>query len=379
VRKYGGIGDGKTSNTKAIASAIVDMSCTEVLFPSPGTYLSGTILLRSDLSLNIEEGATLKGKDGEFAKAKPNKWDQYQDYGHSHWHDSFIVGDGVRNVTIRGSGTIDGGTLSTRQPKHSGGGCRLLALRSCQDVTFADFHTKNGGWFTLLATDVDGLTIRGTTIAAARDGLDVVGCRNVLVEDVDISGGGDDALVFKSDYSVGRVLPTYNVIVRNSHISSNGCNALNFGSETVGDFSNITWENIVVKSAGKAGIGIVTMDGAHIRDVSYKNITMSGTTTPIHVYIGARQRAPVKKIGAISNIHLEGITATDCKVSHCVDRTSHLRHLHISFLPPPYLSFFVSCMRILHAYPVCVSCMCILLAFIRVRRARGPPRLTVSP
>jgi polygalacturonase len=66
------------------------------------------------------------------------------------------------------------------------------------------------------------------------------------------SGGGDDALVLKSDYSVGRVLPVYNVIVRNSRISSNGCNALNFGSETVGDFSNITWENIVVEGAGGA-------------------------------------------------------------------------------------------------------------------------------
>ena len=76
--------------------------------------------------------------------------------GHSHWHDSFIVGDGVHNVTIRGAGTIDGGHLSEGKPK-SGGGCRLLALRSCQDVSLLDFHTNEGGWFTLLATDVDGL------------------------------------------------------------------------------------------------------------------------------------------------------------------------------------------------------------------------------
>jgi hypothetical protein len=74
-----------------------------------------------------------------------------------------------------------------------------------------------------------------------------------------------------------------------------------------------SWENIVVSSAGKAGIGIVTMDGAHIHDVHYRNITMSGTTTPIHVYIGARQRAPVKKVGAIFDIHLQDIIATDCK------------------------------------------------------------------
>jgi hypothetical protein len=204
VRKYGAKADGKTSNTKAIAAAVADKRCFEILFPSPGTYLSGTIMLRSNLILNIEKNAILMGKDGEFAEAQPNKWDQYQDYGHSHWHDSFIVGDGIRNVTIRGDGLIHGGNLSSGTPKHSGGGCRLLALRSCQDVSLLDFHAANGGWFTLLATDVDGLTIRGLTVKASRDGLDVVGCRNVLVEDVDISGGGDDAMVLKSDFSVGR-------------------------------------------------------------------------------------------------------------------------------------------------------------------------------
>jgi polygalacturonase len=86
VREYGAKADGNTSNTKAIALAIADPKCGEVLFPSPGTYLSGTIMLRSNVNLNIEEGATLKGKDGEFAKAEPNEWDEYQDYGHSHWH-----------------------------------------------------------------------------------------------------------------------------------------------------------------------------------------------------------------------------------------------------------------------------------------------------
>ena len=63
-----------------------------------------------------------------------------------------------------------------------------------------------------------------------------------------------DALALKSDFSLGRVLESRNVTVKDSELSSDGCNALNFGSETVGDFVGIRWENIVVRSAGKAGI-----------------------------------------------------------------------------------------------------------------------------
>lgn len=312
AESYGAVADGKTLNTAAIAAAIANASCSTVAFDGPGVYLSGTIELRSHLALRVGGGATLRGVDGHFAPSRPNVWDAYQDYGHSHWYDSFIVGDNVTGVAIEGTGTIDGGKgMKQRKPDTKGGGCRLIALRSCADVTLAGFSTVNGGWFTLLATDVDGLHISGTVVRAARDGFDLVGCRNVLVEGVSISGGGDDAMVLKSDFSVGRVLPVYNVTVRDSAFSC-GCNALNFGSETVGDFDGILWENIVATGAGKAGIGIVTMDGANIRNVTYRNITLSNTVTPVHMYIGARQRAPVRKVGSISGIRLVDVVATHC-------------------------------------------------------------------
>lgn len=310
---YGAKADNKTLNTAAIAAAIANSSCSTVAFDGPGVYLSGTIELRSGLTLRLGGGATLRGVDGHFAPSRPNVWDAYQDYGHSHWYDSFIVGDNVTGVAVEGPGTLDGGEgMSSGKPNKEGGACRLIALRSCAGVTLAGFSMVHGGWFTLLATDVDGLHIANTSVAAQRDGFDLVGCRNVLVEGVSIAGGGDDAMVLKSDFSVGRVLHSYNVTVRDCHLASAGCNAMNFGSETVGDFYDIAFQNITVTRAGKAGIGIVTMDGASIRNVSYRNITMSNTVTPIHMYIGARQRAPVKKVGSISGIHLVDVVATHC-------------------------------------------------------------------
>ena len=299
VTEYGAVGDGKTVNTASIMAALA--ACERVVFPAPGVYLSGTLFLVSNRVLDIAEGAVLRGADGHFARPKSNPWDAYQDYGHSHWRDSFIVGEAVANVTLTGGGTIDGGgVLATGEPKKAGSGCRLIALKSCLDIALTGgLHLRQGGWFTLLATNVTGLLLEDLDVIAVRDGFDVVGCRNVLVQRVRVEGGGDDAMVLKSDYSLGGVLLTKNVTVRDSVFGS-GCNALQFGSETVGDFEAVRFSHINVTSAGKAGIGLVTMDGAHIRDVSYSNIHMANTVTPLYFYIGARMRRPQAKFAAPS-------------------------------------------------------------------------------
>jgi len=117
----------------------------------------------------------------------------------------------------------------------------------------------------------------------------------------------------KSDYSLGAALDSYDITVRDSHIGSNGCNALQFGSETVGDFYNITFVNLTLTAAGKAGIGLVSMDGSRIHDVAYADIVMSNVVTPLFVFIGARLRRPLPaRVGAIYNIHMRNITATTC-------------------------------------------------------------------
>lgn len=130
-------------------------------------------------------------------------------------------------------------------------------------------------------------------------------------------------MCLKSDFSLGKALPSYNHTYRNSRISSNGCNALNFGSESVGqsptagEFRDILFENITVSQAGKAGIGIVSMDGSYIHNVTYRNIAMEGTTTPLHIYIAGRfgklKQLPVKQVGRIWDIHFRNVSAKHCK------------------------------------------------------------------
>jgi len=171
---------------------------------------------------------------------------------------------------------------------------------------------RGGGWFTILATNVTGLTLHRLHVTAQRDGFDVVGCRRVSVDQVNITGGGDDAMVFKSDYSLGSPLHSTDLVVTNS-VFGCGCNGLNFGSETVGNFSGVWWENITVLHAGKAGIGIVSMDGSHISNVTYRNISIQNAFTPLYMYIGARMRRPdanVSRPGSISGISISDVTSS---------------------------------------------------------------------
>jgi hypothetical protein len=132
----------------------------------------------------------------------------------------------------------------------------------------------------------------------------------VTITHADINGN-DDAIVFKSDYALGAKLPNGHVSVTDSHASAGCCNALMFGSETCGDFTDYHFDNISITGANKSGIGMVSMDGANISDVHYSNITMTNVASPIMEKIGTRRRCGNSPgVGHISNITYENITGT---------------------------------------------------------------------
>ena len=115
VRDYGAMGDGETLDSGAINSAIVaaaEAGGGTVMFPA-GDYLSYSIRLKSHVTLHLNPGATIiaaeppaLGEPGGYDAPEPNAWNRYQDFGHSHWHNSLIWGDGLENVAIIGQGRI---------------------------------------------------------------------------------------------------------------------------------------------------------------------------------------------------------------------------------------------------------------------------------
>jgi alpha-glucuronidase len=325
VVHYGAVGDGITNNAPAINKAIdaANKAGGGTVFVPSGMYATGSIHLKSNITLVLDAGAVLKAKVGLMDPWEPNLNDTgLMDPAYYHWEASLIWGKNLENVKIYGPGTLDGSELTKSSNVPKGIGDKGIALKLCKNVEIRNLNIREGGHYAILATGCNGLLIDNVTIKTSRDGLNLSQCSNVEVANCHIDAvryedghpaGGDDAIKFGSDLSLGKVLPSENITVRNCYLAS-GCNTLQFGSETIGTFKNIRFENIRINRAGKAGICITSNDGSNIENIHYKDIKMEKTFAPIFIKVSDVARVPkgFYKRGSIKNITFENVTATDC-------------------------------------------------------------------
>ncbi|MBU6411605.1 MAG: chitobiase/beta-hexosaminidase C-terminal domain-containing protein, partial [Verrucomicrobia bacterium] len=142
-----------------------------------------------------------------------------------------------------------------------------------------------------------------------RDAFNLVDSSDVIVSNCVIQGS-DDAMVLKSDYALGRKIGGHNIHIIDCQILSTENNATQFGSETVGDFTDVTFSDIGIGGAGKAGIGITSQDGAVIDGVTYDNVTMTNCACPIFLKLDLRTTgSPNPSVGRIRNISVNNVAA----------------------------------------------------------------------
>jgi polygalacturonase len=315
VRDYGATGNGSSNDTPAINKAIAAANAAgggTVEVPS-GRYLAGgSIHMMSNVTMQLDSGSTILGNGSGYDAPESNQFDQYQDYGHSHFHNAMIWGDRLTNIGFVGSGTIDGNNkLITGNPS-SGQADKIISLTRCDGLTLNGITLRQGGHFAILINGCNHVTSDHLNIQTAsdRDGWNIISTQNVTITNI-TDAANDDALVFKSDYALGQKLPNGHVTVTNAQLSAGCCNALMFGSETCGDFTDYNFDTINITGANKSGLGIVSMDGANITDVHYRNITVSNVASPIMQKIGTRRRCGNSPgIGHISNITYDNIKIT---------------------------------------------------------------------
>jgi polygalacturonase len=353
IKDFGAKGDGKVVDTKAINDAIdaaVKTGGGTVYFPA-GTYLSYSIHLKSNISLYLDQGCTLLAADstagGRYDEPETGATNSYQDYGHSHWHNSLIWGENLENVSILGPGTIYGKGLSRgfsiaegweRRGIHAGpymwngGGNKAIALKLCRNVILKDFTIINGGHFGILATGVDNFTIDNLKMDTNRDGMDIDCCYNVRISNCSVNSPYDDAICLKSSYALGYARPTQNVTITNCQVSGydlgtfiNGTyqrkqfnqvpdqegptGRIKFGTESNGGFKNITISNCVFEYC--RGLALETVDGALLEDVTISNITMRDiVNSPIFLRLGGRMRGPQGvPIGELRRVMISNVNA----------------------------------------------------------------------
>jgi alpha-glucuronidase len=324
VQDFGARCGAELNNAPAINAAIDACAAAGggTVFVPSGIYGCGTIHLKSNVALALDAGAVLKALSGEMDPWEPNPHDQgLMDPAYYHWRASLICGEDLENVKILGPGTLDGSALTRSSKVPKGTGDKAIALKRCRSVEVVNLKIEEGGHYAVLATGCDDVRIANVTIKTSRDGLNLSQCKNVVVANCHIDAvryedgqpaGGDDAIKLGSDMSLGAPLPSENITIRDCYLAS-GCNALQFGTETVGAFRNIRFENIRIVIAGKAGIGITSNDGSVIENVWFKHIAMEQTYLPIFIKISDVARVPkgTYQRGAIRDIVFENITAKD--------------------------------------------------------------------
>jgi polygalacturonase len=175
VRAFGATGDGKTVDSPAINRAIEAAAAAgggTVVFPA-GNYVSFSIRLKSHVDLYLSQGSAIiaaesplrgqttgyMGGTYDAADEPKTEWVQYQDWGHNHWHNSLLWGDGIGNFSITGPALIWGKGLSfgADRPAHGGypkyvaeqpgvGYCAAAYPRSRIHLISRSGHTLNCGF-----------------------------------------------------------------------------------------------------------------------------------------------------------------------------------------------------------------------------------------
>ncbi len=368
VKAFGAKGDGKALDTPAINRTIDAAAAAgggTVWFPA-GTYRCFSIHLKSNIALYLGPGATIlaadpKDGDGKYDPPEPNQWDQYQDFGHSHWHNSLIWGENLENISIVGPGRIwgkglvrsgsqsrtkeqndalgnapsdpRGGSFGYPNPRDAvepGWGNKSISLKLCRNVIIRDISILHGGHFAILATGVDNLTIDNIKIDTNRDGIDVDACKNVRISNCSVNSPFDDGICPKSSYALGYARATENVTIINCQVSGydegtflNGTykrefrnqsgtfsptGRIKFGTESNGGFKNITVSNCVFDYC--RGLALEAVDGALLEDVTITNITMRDiSNSPFFLRLGFRGRGPKEKttVGALRRVIISNV------------------------------------------------------------------------
>ena len=358
VKAYGARGDGITIDTPAINQAIAAANARgggTVRFP-PGVYACYSIHLKSKVVLYLEPGATIfaagvpveGAKSGAYDAAESNQpWENYQDYGHNHWHNSLIWGEDLHDFAILGTGLIWGKGLSRGASdlplaETPGMGNKAIGLKNCRNVILRDFSVLEGGHFAILATGVDNLTIDNLLIDTNRDGIDIDCCRNVRISNCSVNSPFDDAICPKSSFALGYVRTTENITISNCYVTGayevgtmldgtwkrwsldkaqqakvlpyfpeefNG--SIKLGTESNGGFRNIAISNCVFD--GSKGFALESSDGAVVEDITLTAITMRDcTNTPLFLRLGSRMRGPKgAKVGTMKRIIMSDIVCSN--------------------------------------------------------------------
>lgn len=306
--------DGVTVVTEQLQELIDRCSKTGgTLYLKEGTYLTGSLSLKKNVTLYLEENAVLKGVldidayPVRLSVIHPN-WNTYVQGPQK----ALLYADSQENIRIMGGGCIDGsGDFPGAYGSEPLRVCAVLMV-GCDHAQIGDVYIKDAGMWTVPVVECNNLYIHDLNLNSTwypnRDGIDICDCQDVLIENCNIKAD-DDAVCFKSGNECG----CDNVVVRNSMIISTMANGIKFGTYSYGGFTNCLCEDCIIKDTRTCAISIQSVDGGKIENLQFRRLVIQNVESVFFALIADKARVPegyAKRIGSISHILFEDIEAS---------------------------------------------------------------------
>ncbi|MFM2295192.1 MAG: hypothetical protein RLZZ350_1605 [Verrucomicrobiota bacterium] len=293
IAAHGAVGDGKTLNTRAIQAAIDACSAGGVVRIPAGVFLSGAIFLKSDMTLHLDEGAVLLGS----ADAKDYPVMKYRAEGKEKLCYASLIntrdtnGARWRNITISGSGTINGNGVALRKSelaeKAGERGC-LICIRDTDGLYLQGVTIRQSLFWCVHPIYCHGVTVNGVSIHTKHDeaghkygirncdGFDPDSCRDVFVFDSHIASQ-DDCIAIKSGRDAeGRAVGIPSENIRISHCRFMSGFGVAIGSEMAGGVRNVLVEDCVFEDTFSiASVKAPRPRGNVIENITYRDCTLT--------------------------------------------------------------------------------------------------------
>jgi len=322
VRSFGAVGDGKNLDSPAINTAIEAAFANgggKIIVPA-GIYLCGSIHLKSNIELHLLPGAVIKAAPASMKVYDESEsfggFPEYQDGGHTYFHNSLIWAEGQDNISITGRGMIDGEGLTKKDTENAGNvqggsigtGDKAIALKLCTNILIRDITIFRGGHFAIIITGCEKGTIDNVTIDTNRDGIDIDCCKYLTVTNTKVNTPNDDGIVLKSSYALKKPVPCENILINNCIVTGyklgtflDGtyipekvnwvCGRIKLGTESNGGYRNIAISNCTMMYS--SGLAFEEVDQGRMENIAVSNITMNHVHHyPIYITTGCRNRGP---------------------------------------------------------------------------------------
>lgn len=279
ILDHGAVPDAQTLNTSAIQQAIDRQAAAgggRVVVPR-GIFLTGTIQLRSGITLHLDEGAVILGSP-DLKHYLPRVWGHHDDI--TPWH--LVLAEDCERIALTGAGTIRGNGFAFWEPERKNEWsfylprkCErpspMVEIVRCREVLVERIRLEDSPGWTLHGHDCDhlrieGITIRNTHFGPNADGIDLTGCQDVIIHGCDISTA-DDAIALKtSEYSRScERIAISDCILRTS------CVGVRIGYESREDFRDIVVSNLVIPRCTRIA-DLRAVEGCTIERVRFQNI-----------------------------------------------------------------------------------------------------------